>query len=221
MSGVVGSPPTTPAPAAATLAPVAVAMSPPTEAPAAAATPAPVTEVDTPSPTTSSRDLVFTPSPTAEDTAAESGASTEGASTTTTASDIPTDDVCLACYDDKECSACITVTDENEAEHAQCLEEFTLDNVCDSFFAVWCCSAALSGNDCMAIETYVDFITDCVRVESDEDQDLCPIEDMECAGVSDFGTAGTGAGTAVVSSSSTTALTCALGLAAVAAAGWW
>ena len=177
--------------------------------------------VDTPSPTTSSRDLVFTPSPTAEDTAAESGASTEGASITTTASDISTDDVCLACYNDKECSACITVTDENEAEHAQCLEEFTLDDVCDSFFAVWCCSAALSGNDCMAIETYVDFINDCVRVESYEDQDLCPIEDMECAGVSDFGTAGTGAGTAVVSSSSTTALTCALGLAAVAAAGWW
>ncbi len=124
--------------------------------------------------------------------------------------------MCFDCYDDEDCTACIYTTDENEAEYDQCMEDVAVAMVdaCDAVFGVWCCRAAVSGNDCMSIEAYVDFLSCTVEGSS-----LCSIDDMDCTSVSDFATAGDSAGSAVAVSYSTAILTFALGLAAAVAAG--
>lgn len=128
---------------------------------------------------------------------------------------LPTDDVCLDCYADEECEKCIGFTGENEAEQDQCMEEVSIEDACDAIFAPLCCRAATSGNDdCMAIQAYVDFVS-CVV----EDLSLCSLDDMDCAGVSGFGTAGNGSNPAVAISFSTAILTFVLGFAAAVAAG--
>ena len=228
---VVTSPPTAAPVAAATPASVALATPGPTVA------------------GTSPRDLDLTPSPTAEATTAESaGASSEGGVATASsagddyhsqstditagndyhspstddvsAGNVSADDICFSvCLNDEDCAECITVAPESEDEYVQCLEEAG-DSNCDFLVAGLCCMAALSGNDCMAMDAYNEFVS-CYfeTVVATAASSTCLIEDFECSAISGFGSDGNGAGAAAASSQFAAVLTGALGLAAVVAAG--
>lgn len=223
--------------------------SPPTAAPVAAATPAPValatpepTPGSTPGPTansTSSRGLDLTSSPTAEaTTTVESGANSGSVATTASSVDddtqgttsvapgeVSSDGMCFtACFNDEDCAGCITLADENEDDYAECLGEAG-DSNCDFLNTGLCCMAALSGNDCAAMDAYDEFIS-CYfeTIVSPAASSTCLIEDFDCSAVSGFGTGSNGdsngAGAAAVETSYLAAvLTSALGVAAVVAAG--
>lgn len=104
-------------------------------------------------------------------------------------------DVCsvsVGCYDDDECLQCIT-NDQDTSEWEDCIAEEAQDS-CRAVFSVFCCSAALSGNDCMANDLF-NAIIECLVV----DLDPCSVdEDWTCSAAGDTQVTDNSAGTVAV-----------------------
>ncbi|CAN0100525.1 unnamed protein product [Ectocarpus fasciculatus] len=172
----------------------------PTPLVVAADTPAPSTSAitptasasdPTPAPTSSTRDVVVTPSPTTERPSPED--------TTTVTSGIDalyssTGD-CTSCILDDECSECFgygtAVTDEVAGEYSECMQGAVttdMDYDCEYLLAMYCCLSFAYGNDCWELDEYVELIQ-CTLAD-------CSI-DISCSAVISAETLDSGADPAV------------------------
>ncbi|CAM9469044.1 unnamed protein product [Ectocarpus sp. 8 AP-2014] len=187
----------TPAPAAFPVpapSPTPLVVAVDTPAPSTSAVTPPVSASDpTPAPTSSARDVDITPSPTTELATEGSGPSSEDTTAVTSGIDAlysSTGD-CTACMYDDECSECLSAdsfTDENVAEYNECIQDaFTSDveftdvdsldaDQCEHLLAAYCCFSSASGNDCMAMDEYVELLQ-CVLAD-------CSFDEITCSGVS-------------------------------------
>lgn len=83
------------------------------------------------------------------------------------------------CFDDDTCTACVTSIASTGASQSECAEQYSLDtetgdDVCGLFGVAYCCSAELSGQECLTDETTLAYWS-CAL------QNLgCTLDDMPC-----------------------------------------
>lgn len=133
----------------------------------------------------------FTPSPSTDTSAAGTGVPSEGVTSSgVIATSDSTSNPWLACSNSTECLRCVDAQDEYEAEFDGCMEEAVLGDVCDAIYASYCCNAALVGDDCASVDTYVDFVESLIP-----STESCSFDDTTCVGITaDLDTAGNSSG---------------------------